>query len=233
MHYFLSSAARAISSHMGTPTNSTREQLLDAAEKLFLQHGLDDVSARAIVREAGQKNQSALQYHFGGREGLITSIINRRMQQLESRRSVLIEHQLSEDNDPPLRTLCAVLVRAPFLLCRERKNFREFLGQLGQRFLASDRDSTFAVNDSNLPSLQAIRELIWPHLAQVPPELLLLRAENANYLVLLTISRRARLGGSFRGRSAELFFNNLVDQMAAMLATPISPETQSLLDATH
>ncbi len=232
MHYFVSSG-RSKKPHMDTPNNPTREQLLDAAEKLFLQHGLDDVSARAIVREAGQKNQSALQYHFGGREGLITSIINRRMQQVESRRSVLIEHELAEDNDPPLRTLCAVLVRAPFLLSREEKNFREFLGQLGQRLLASDRGSTFVVNDSNLPSLQAIRELVFPHLAHVPPELILLRAENANYLVLLTISRRARLGGSFRGRSAELFFNNLVDQVAAMLATPVSPETQSLLDAKH
>jgi AcrR family transcriptional regulator len=230
MHYFVGSH-RSKHTRMESPNNPTREQLLDAAEKLFLQHGPDDVSARAIVREAGQKNQSALQYHFGGREGLITSIISHRMQQVESRRSVLIEHELSEDNDPPLRTLCAVLVRAPFLLCRERKNFREFLGQLGQRFLASDRDSTFAVNDSKLPSLQAIRELIWPHLVHVPSELLLLRAENANYLVLLTISRRARLGGSFRGRTAELVFNNLVDQMAAMLATPISPETHSLLDA--
>lgn len=74
--------------------DSTREQLLAAAEKLFLQHGLDEVSTRAIVREAGQKNHSALQYHFGGRDGLISAILVRRMQQVEGRRSVLVDEVL-------------------------------------------------------------------------------------------------------------------------------------------
>ncbi len=38
------------------------------------------------------------------------------------------------------------------------------------------------------------------------------------------------MGGSFRGRRAELFFNNLVDQVAAMLVTPASPDTRELLE---
>jgi AcrR family transcriptional regulator len=215
---------------ISSTNDSTREQLLAAAEKLFLQHGLDEVSTRAIVREAGQKNQSALQYHFGGREGLISAILVRRMQQVEVRRSVLVDEALASSKNPSLRALCAVLVRGPFLLCREKKDFREFLGQLGQKLLASGREVILAFDFTKLPSLHALRTLILQHLAEVPPELLALRAENANHFVLLTISRRARLGGSFRGRRAELFFNNLVDQVAAMLVTPASPDTRALLE---
>ena len=126
--------------------------------------------------------------------------------------------------------LCAVLVRGPFLLCREKKDFREFLGQLGQKLLASGREDTLAPDFTKLPSLHALRTLILQHLVQVPPELLALRAENANHFVLLTVSRRARLGGSFRGRRAELFFNNLVDQVVAMPVTPASPDTCALLE---
>ena len=210
--------------------DTTRGQLLAAAEKLFLQHGLDEVSTRAIVREAGQKNQSALQYHFGGRDGVISAILVRRMQQVEARRKALLDEALESSGKPSLRTLCAVLVRGPFLLCREQKDFREFLRQLGTKLLASDREMTFALDFGKLPSLQALRVLIRQHLAALPPELLALRAENTNHFVLQAISRRARVGGSFRGRRAELFFNNLVDQVAAMLVTPASPDTRELLE---
>jgi AcrR family transcriptional regulator len=209
---------------------STREQLLDAAEKLFLERGLDEVSLRAIVREAGQRNQSALQYHFGGREELIAAILNRRMQQVEARRRILVDAALASGAALDLRDGCALLTRAPFLLCRERRDFRTFLGQFGQRLLASGRDVTLAVDDQQLPSLQEMHQLLRHKLRHLDPELLSLRIENANSLGLLAISRRARRGGSFRGRRAELFFNNLVDQVAAMLAAPISPATESLLD---
>ena len=212
------------------PAHETREQLIDTAEKLFLARGLDEVSLRTIVREAGQRNQSALQYHFGSRDGLIAAILNRRMQHLEARRRVLVDEALATNPSPDLREVCAVLARAPFLLCREQRTFRDFLGQFGQRLLASDRDLTFAVDGQVLPSLTEMRAVIRRHLKHLEPELLLLRVENAYSLALLAISRRARSGGSFRGRRAELFFNNLVDQVAAMLAAPVSDATHTLLD---
>lgn len=212
---------------------STREQLLDAAEKLFLERGLDEVSLRAIVREAGQRNQSALQYHFGGREELITAILNRRMQQVEARRRGLVDAALASGAALDLREGCALLIRAPFLLCRERRDFRTFLGQFGQRLLASGRDITLAVDHQHLPSLQQMRQLLRQKLSHLDAELLSLRTENAHSLALLAISRRARRGGSFRGQRAELFFSNLVDQVAAMLAAPVSPATEVLLDSAE
>jgi AcrR family transcriptional regulator len=219
-----------ISSRRDTkPAQATREQLLDTAEKLFLARGLDDVSLRTIVREAGQRNQSALQYHFGSRDGLVAAILSRRMQQVEARRRLLVDDALAKHPNPGLRDVCALLARAPFLLCREEKAFRDFLGQFGQRLLASERDITIAAEDQDLPSLMEMRAILRQHLEHHEPELLLLRAENAYSLTLLAISRRARRGGSFRGRRAELFFNNLVDQVTAMLAAPVSDATQSHL----
>lgn len=213
-----------------TPAQATREKLLDTAEALFLDRGLNDVSLRTIVREAGQRNQSALQYHFGGREGLIAAILQRRMQQLEARRSVLVSEALAKDPDPELHEVCAVLARAPFLLCREERSFREVLGLFGQQLLASDHDLLLLLEDrSDLASLNVMRALLRQHLEHLPPEVLRLRVENTYSLSLMAISRRARRGDSFRGRRAELFFNNLVDQVAAMLAAPVSVATGSYL----
>ncbi|MGE0624874.1 MAG: TetR/AcrR family transcriptional regulator [Pseudomonadales bacterium] len=210
-------------------SDSTRAQLLNAAETLFLQHGLDEVSLRAIVREAGQRNQSALQYHFGGRDGLLAAILSRRMAQIESRRQRLVDDALARNPDPELRHVCALLTRAPFVLCREDRTFRVFLGEFGQRLLASDRDLVTAGEDEHQPSLRKMRSMLRQKLSHIDPGLLMLRFENAHAFALLAISRRARRGGSFRGRQAELFFNNLVDQLAGMLDAPVSDATRAEL----
>lgn len=52
--------------------------MLDAAEGLFALHGVNSVSMRAISVAAGQANNSAVQYHFGSKDGLIHAIFERR-----------------------------------------------------------------------------------------------------------------------------------------------------------
>lgn len=210
--------------------DSTREQLLDTAEKLFLKQGLDGVSLRSIVKEAGAKNQSALQYHFGGRDGLIEEILNRRMHQAEARRRKLVDEALGLNSKPGLRDVCALLVRAPFLLCREDRDFRVFIDQFGQKLLSSNHEVTLAPETPEFSSLNDMRTLIRAALADLPAEIVSLRTKSANTMVFLSISRRARMGESFRGRRAELFFNDLVDQVAAMLSAPVSDATQAVLD---
>ena len=60
--------------------------LLKTAERLFAELGLEAVSTRMISREAGQKNHSALQYHFGSRDGLIEAILNYRLTPINQER---------------------------------------------------------------------------------------------------------------------------------------------------
>ena len=57
---------------------STRDRLLDAAMRLFLAKGADQVSVRAVNAEAGL-NAGAVHYHFGSREGLITALLEREL----------------------------------------------------------------------------------------------------------------------------------------------------------
>ena len=49
---------------------ATPLELLLVAERLFSAHGVAGVSTREIARAAGQKNHSAVAYHFGSKEGL-------------------------------------------------------------------------------------------------------------------------------------------------------------------
>lgn len=70
-------------------------QILDAAERLFLKDGFESVSNRAILRESGQRNLGALEYHFGGREGLLLAIEERRANQVKARRQTILAESLA------------------------------------------------------------------------------------------------------------------------------------------
>lgn len=59
----------------------TRTRILDAAERLFSEKGIESVSVRAILAEA-RVNVALAHYHFGSREGLIQEFIRARIDPL-------------------------------------------------------------------------------------------------------------------------------------------------------
>jgi AcrR family transcriptional regulator len=56
----------------------TKARVLDVAEELFAEQGLDRVSIRDITHRAGV-NLAAINYHFGSKEDLITAVFERRV----------------------------------------------------------------------------------------------------------------------------------------------------------
>lgn len=72
------------------PTDPSRLRLVDAATRLFALHGIDGVALKDIVAAAGQKNQSAVQYYFGGKEGLIAAALEARFRGIDARRMAMV-----------------------------------------------------------------------------------------------------------------------------------------------
>src|SRR5947209_19633461 len=70
--------------------SDTRTAILDAAERLYAERGLDGGSLRQITEEAGQRNNAAVHYHFGGRDGLVRTLFETRWAELEERRAVML-----------------------------------------------------------------------------------------------------------------------------------------------
>ena len=56
----------------------TKERILDAAERLFAEQGVDATSLRAITREASV-NLAAVHYHLGSKEALLQAVLARRV----------------------------------------------------------------------------------------------------------------------------------------------------------
>jgi AcrR family transcriptional regulator len=60
---------------MTRPSDVTRQRILNAAERLFAERGYDATSVRAIVAKA-HVNQAAINYHFGGKDGLYREVLH-------------------------------------------------------------------------------------------------------------------------------------------------------------
>ena len=61
-----------------TQGKGTRSRILDVAEELFGEQGLDRVSIRDITRKA-KVNLAAINYHFGSKEELVAAVFERRV----------------------------------------------------------------------------------------------------------------------------------------------------------
>ena len=59
---------------MTRPSDITRERILKAAQRLFADRGYKDTSVRAVVTRA-RVNQAAINYHFGGKDGLYREVL--------------------------------------------------------------------------------------------------------------------------------------------------------------
>lgn len=80
----------------------TRSRILDAAEKLLVQHGLDATTLRMITAEA-QANLAAVNYHFGSKEALIEAVFRRRLTWLNEQRIAALTAFEAEAKGAPLK----------------------------------------------------------------------------------------------------------------------------------
>ena len=85
-----------------------REALIAVAERLFAERGVDAVPVGDVVKAAGQRNSSAVQYHFGNKAGLLKAILDSHQDLLDAQRAEMLD-QLGER--PGLDELIEVLVR--------------------------------------------------------------------------------------------------------------------------
>ena len=89
----------------------TRARLLDAAERLWGDRGVEGVSLREIRLAAGQRNSSALQFHFGGRDGLLLALAQRHVPQMAVLHERLYAGLIAAGRQDDLPGLIEVMVR--------------------------------------------------------------------------------------------------------------------------
>jgi AcrR family transcriptional regulator len=113
---------------------ATKERILDTAEALFMEHGFEATSLRALTNAAGV-NLAAVNYHFGSKEELFEAVLTRRLDPMNQERVALLDQLERRAAPGPLscdRILMALFVPALKLArdpARGGKNFLRLLGR--------------------------------------------------------------------------------------------------------
>ena len=89
---------------------ATPAQLLDAAERLFAENGIDHVSTREIVRASGQSNLSAALYHFGTREAMVKALLERRLRTLNEMRHQRLDQLVASGRSDSIHAIVTTTV---------------------------------------------------------------------------------------------------------------------------
>lgn len=146
-----------------TEHHDTRESLLDAAETLFSEHGIQASSLRMITQKAGA-NLAAVHYHFGSKEGLVRAVFSRRLKPLdEERRRLLDACDLNGEDgvEQVLHAFVAPLMR----MARETPDGARDFAQLVGRAFMEPSEETRSMLQSEFKAqaerfLEALRQLL-------------------------------------------------------------------------
>ncbi|MFI5718834.1 TetR/AcrR family transcriptional regulator [Nocardia sp. NPDC051750] len=114
-----------------------RADILDAAEQLIAERGAQ-VPLRDIAIAAGQRNNSAVNYHFRNRHELIHAVVERRLAPMELERAAMLT-ALDAEARTGVEALLRILVQP--LTSVDSDYYARFL-QAAARYLPTDLDGT-------------------------------------------------------------------------------------------
>ncbi|MFJ9697354.1 TetR family transcriptional regulator [Kitasatospora sp. NPDC101183] len=204
--------------------HETRERLLRAAEELFADRGVEAALTRDITRLAGQSNPSAVQYHFGSREGLLDALMAAHHERGEQALAPYLPDLETED----LRGLLSALILA------EAAELRTDQGRRCLRISAQVSHRSGVRTRTPHPTLVGsgywrVIELIEARIADVPEPIRLERIDLVLTVIGAALADRAH---QYLTRATPLtdevtFLIDLVTMSAAMLSSPIPRRSTS------
>lgn len=202
---------------MPVTSPDARERLLLAAERLIADQG-SAVALRDIAVAAEQRNNSAVHYHFGSRDGLVTAIVERRQQALDaSRMTLLADHELTGDPDTT-GLLLTILVRPMFdtPYAEGSTHYARFLEQVRTHPAVSTLD----LHGKHWPATRIVVERLHRSLTTLPPRLRKqrMRAMTTVLFALLADYERRRFGENPHALTE--FEDDILTMLTSLLTAP-------------
>lgn len=203
--------------------DATRDRLVVAAAHLFARHGIEEVPLRDVAHLAGQRNASAVQYHFDGRWDLIAAILVRHGDTVRGWAAPLGE----QSTEAIVQSLVALL--RPKLAATEGRDFLRIIFELMARY--PGRWDEAARDLGRAPGRAGFRRvvdrltaLLQEQVEGLPRDVARARAIAMTQFVTYQFAERSRLidEGERRVLSDARFAANLEAMALALLTAPFS-----------
>jgi AcrR family transcriptional regulator len=121
---------------------TTKDRILDAAERLFAEHGYRGTSLRNVINEA-KVNLAAVHYHYGSKEALLDAIVARRAGPVNAERLELLEAvNKASGGKPTLEAVLEAFLAPAFRLSKDHERGRTVFPRLMARLHSEGGDAT-------------------------------------------------------------------------------------------
>jgi AcrR family transcriptional regulator len=202
---------------------STASVLLDVAERLFAERGIASVSIRQIVLAGGQGNLSAAHYHFGSRDALIRTLVERRLRTLDAMRHALLDRVAASGRDGDLASIVAAAIE-PLAEAVERTPWgADYVRVLAQALFDTRMKLLDTVDPELLSSVSRARAMARRLLPQLSDAAFAARVRivhhESAYTVARWIAEHGRVDAGNR-RTYRAMIRETIAFMAAGLAAP-------------
>ncbi len=200
---------------MPRDATETRARLIAEAERLFAEQGIWRVRVQDIVGAAGQKNSSALSYHFGSRSGVLDAILREHGEPIDHDRGA-VWAALDDDQTPALiEALIQPLTRR--LGTTSGRCYLRIVAQLSAEFSRWDFDPT------HVPAnLNAILRLLRDRATVADKAQRDERVLGMIQLMTASLAERARRieAGDPLVTDDDVYAANLVDMLTGIIEAP-------------
>ncbi|WP_084515360.1 TetR/AcrR family transcriptional regulator [Nocardia acidivorans] len=197
---------------------TSRERIILAAERLIAERG-QAVPLRDIAAAAGQRNNSAIQYHFGSRDGLIEAIVELRLATLEVRRLQLLAEQVGA-NDGVHGLLEALVVPMFELGVHGISHYARFFEQIHTHPAVTDASN---LDSAGRTSVRIIMQRLDDELTALPPRLRVHRLRALPTMLFALLADHERAVESGRVAAGEVgAWAEVIDMLAGALTAPVS-----------
>ncbi len=200
---------------MPRDATETRTRLLSEAELLFAEQGIWRVRVQDIVAAAGQKNTSALTYHFGSRRGVLDAILREHGEPIDRERGK-VWTELGDDGTPALvEALIQPLTRR--LATTGGRCYLRIVAQLSAEFSRWDFDPTHVPANLNA-ILRLLRDRATAGDRAQRDERVLAMIQ----LMIASLAERARHteAGEPLATSDDIYAANLVSMLVGIIEAP-------------
>jgi AcrR family transcriptional regulator len=204
-------------------SEATRIKIMQAAEILFADRGIDGVALREIAAAAGQGNNTAVQYHFGSKEKLIFEIFHYRTNMFEAQRTRMLEEAEEAGQLGNAKVLLQILC-LPHLSIADEKGghpYSAFFAQYLTRARASGIAHPYDDPEVPVPALRRVRRLLTERVSYVPAHVLRQRFGLTKLMFLNMLMRRDSGFPHYdEGISLSVLVDDTLEQMSAAFVAP-------------
>ncbi len=202
----------------------TAIQILDTAERLFAQNGIDKVSIREIVRISGQSNLSAAHYHFGSREALIGTLLARRIRSINVIRHQRMDELVASGSDKSVYAVASTSVMVLGDVVRTMSWGPDYVRVVAQALFVHNRDVWRYLDPDTMSGHTRVRHMLRQVLPDLPIRVFKDRIWSLNNMASYGIARWVQTYGAVTPTNSRRYaslIRNLADFLAAGMAAAI------------